>query len=102
MITFKEWPKTPRLLRDIVITEKIDGTNAAIGIVPAEGVIVGDPAVITEITVDSGETFAVYAQSRTRLITPGKSTDNYGFAGCLGGGSPHHCGYLPVSPSWPC
>ena len=31
-IEFKEWPKTPRLLRNITITEKIDGTNAAIGI----------------------------------------------------------------------
>ena len=57
---FKEWPKTPRLNRDITITEKIDGTNAAV------------------IISDEG---AVSAQSRSRLITPGKSTDNYGFAG---------------------
>ncbi len=27
---FKPWPKIPRLRRDIVITEKIDGTNAII------------------------------------------------------------------------
>jgi hypothetical protein len=56
---FIPWPKIARLNRDIVITEKIDGTNAAV--------------ICTE---DGG----VYAQSRTRLITPGKSTDNFGFA----------------------
>lgn len=58
-IVFKEWPKTPRLNRGMVITEKIDGTNAAI------------------IVTDDGR---LAAQSRKRLITPGKDTDNYGFA----------------------
>lgn len=95
-IEFQEWPKTPRLLRNIVITEKIDGTNAAIGIVPISSVYHSHPADIDapgleDITVLEGSVFAkvehegaiygVYAQSRTRLITPGKSTDNYGFAG---------------------
>lgn len=61
MTEFKAWPKTPRLFRDIVITEKIDGTNAA-------------------IIVDE-RTGTVWAQSRKRLIYPGKQTDNYGFAG---------------------
>ncbi|WP_208861723.1 RNA ligase family protein [Mycobacteroides salmoniphilum] len=55
---FKPWPKTPRLNgASMVITEKIDGTNACI--------------IITE----DGE---VGAQSRNRLIT--KENDNYGFA----------------------
>lgn len=54
---FREWPKTSRLFRDIVITEKIDGTNAAIHISP------------------DGQ---VAAQSRKRLITP--ESDNHGFA----------------------
>lgn len=58
-IEFKAWPKTPRLNRNIIITEKLDGTNGAV--------------IITE----EGE---VGAQSRNRLITPGKATDNYGFA----------------------
>lgn len=58
-IEFKAWPKTPRLNRGIIITEKLDGTNSAV--------------IITE----EGE---VGAQSRNRLITPGKGTDNYGFA----------------------
>lgn len=95
-IEFKEWPKTPRLLRNITITEKIDGTNAAIGIVPISSVYHSHPADIENPTLDDiriledavfakveheGAIFGVYAQSRTRLITPGKSTDNYGFAG---------------------
>lgn len=56
-IEFKPWPKTPRLFRSILITEKLDGTNAAV------------------IVTDDGR---VAAQSRNRLITP--DADNYGFA----------------------
>jgi hypothetical protein len=57
MPEFRAWPKTPRLRRPVTITEKIDGTNAAI--------IVGP----------NGE---VSAQSRKRIITPAE--DNFGFA----------------------
>lgn len=77
-ITFKSWPKTARLFRDIVITEKLDGTNAAIGIVrltPESNVLNYAGHAIVEY---AGSTYAVYAQSRKRLITPGD--DNYGFA----------------------
>ncbi|MGK3957870.1 RNA ligase family protein [Arthrobacter sp. R4] len=81
-IEFKEWPKTPRLLRNITITEKIDGTNAAIGVVPVDTGEVDslDPNIIAYVTTGDVR-YGVYAQSRSRLITPGKSTDNYGFAG---------------------
>lgn len=58
-IEFLSWPKTPRLFRDMIVTEKIDGTNGAI------------------IVTEDGR---VGAQSRNRLVTPGKDTDNYGFA----------------------
>lgn len=57
MIEFKPWPKIARLNRDIIVTEKIDGTNAAVGV------------------TEEGE---VYAQSRTRIVTP--DADNFGFA----------------------
>lgn len=57
MSEFQPWPKIARLNRDITVTEKIDGTNAA--------VIVGDD-------------LSVAAQSRKRLITP--DDDNFGFA----------------------
>jgi|SRR5881398_3241487 len=56
-VEFKPWPKIARFNRDITITEKIDGTNAA--------VIVSDD-------------LQVWAQSRTRVITP--ESDNFGFA----------------------
>lgn len=56
-LEFKEFPKMARLSRDIIITEKIDGTNAQI--------------LITE----SGDLFV---GSRTKWITP--QDDNAGFA----------------------
>ncbi|MBA8805578.1 hypothetical protein FB382_003923 [Nocardioides ginsengisegetis] len=56
-IEFQPWPKIARLNRDITITEKIDGTNAAVIV---------------------GEDLTVAAQSRKRLITP--DDDNFGFA----------------------
>lgn len=54
---FQEFPKMPRLAREIIITEKIDGTN---------GQIAFD---------DDGRMFV---GSRTRWITPDQ--DNHGFA----------------------
>lgn len=56
---FITYPSIPRIARDILITEKIDGTNAQIYI------------------TDSGD---MHVGSRSRWITPGKATDNYGFA----------------------
>ena len=85
MIEFKSFGKTPRLFRDIVITEKIDGTNAAVGILNLNdyhGPYPMDTQSATEVYFDAGEDFQrgylVYAQSRTRLIHPGM--DNHGFA----------------------
>jgi hypothetical protein len=57
MIEFVPFPKIPRLNRDCVITEKIDGTNAS--------VLVEEDGTVT-------------AASRTRWITP--ADDNFGFA----------------------
>lgn len=78
MIEFRGFEKIARLNRDMVVTEKIDGTNAAIGIV--EGMtqpeINGDDFV-THVGVN-GQPFTLYAQSRSRLIHPGM--DNHGFA----------------------
>lgn len=54
---FLEFPKMPRLAREIIITEKIDGTNAQIAISDGGQMLVG---------------------SRTRWIDP--TTDNHGFA----------------------
>lgn len=57
MTDFEEFPKIPRLKRDIIITEKIDGTNAQVFI---------------------AEDGTMRFGSRSRWITP--EDDNYGFA----------------------
>lgn len=59
---FKEFPKIPRLNRTVIVTEKIDGTNAC--------VVVSDAPTFEERVV--------VAQSRSRIITP--EADNFGFA----------------------
>ncbi len=57
MIDFVPFPKIARLNREIIITEKIDGTNASVHV---------------------AEDGTVLAGSRTRWITP--EDDNFGFA----------------------
>ncbi len=78
MIEFQSWPKTSRFFRDIVITEKIDGTNAAVGIQRVESPEIGDLNVLAYAQVGDNW-YAVYAQSRNKLIKLGQ--DNAGFAG---------------------
>lgn len=78
MAEFVAFPKIPRLNRDIVITEKIDGTNAAVVISEAPDWRNLDEA---DLVNRGNITYEVAAQSRKRMITPGKTTDNYGFAG---------------------
>jgi len=68
---FTPWPKIARLNREIVITEKLDGTNAAIHIEEFDCV---------EPNGEGHKQFRVTAQSRNRILQPGKHTDNFGFA----------------------
>lgn len=87
-VEFLPWPKTTRLFRDVVITEKIDGTNAAIQIIKSSNIshwdfndgrkVFFDPQPLDGVMYE-GDHYIVYAQSRNRLIFPG--ADNYGFAG---------------------
>lgn len=56
-VEFHPFPKIARLNRTVIVTEKIDGTNAAVRVT---------------------ETGSVTAQSRKRIITP--EQDNFGFA----------------------
>ena len=53
---FRPFPKIPRLVRTVIITEKIDGTNAVIEI---------------------GEDYSIRAGSRCRWLT--RDFDNFGF-----------------------
>lgn len=76
---FVAWPKTPRLYRDAVITEKIDGTNAAVVIESVELGENEDPNASAYVeSTTYGSMFVLYAQSRKRIITP--ENDNYGFS----------------------
>jgi hypothetical protein len=74
---FVPYPKTPRLRRSVVFTEKIDGTNAQIVITPLDDRTAGNPNVVA--TSADGQ-LVMLVGSRSRWITPGKTTDNYGFA----------------------
>ena len=86
---FEPFPKIPRLNREILVTEKLDGTNAAI-IIEDYGPT-ADPRIAAAIADDPQQVivdrhiYGIGAQSRNRLITPNNETnkqaDNYGFAG---------------------
>ncbi len=73
---FTPWPKTPRLFRDAIITEKIDGTNAAVIVKLAEPSDFEDAP--GDIFVVDSVAYRIGAQSRSRLIYPGQ--DNFAFA----------------------
>jgi hypothetical protein len=75
---FTPYPKTPRLKRDIVITEKLDGTNAQVVITVDDRL--ADEHIIAETYAIDGRLTTMRVGSRSRWITPGKTTDNYGFA----------------------
>jgi hypothetical protein len=86
MLEFQGFPKIPRLNRGMTITEKIDGTNAAIGIVELPewpdssvgGQYSGVVKTYRDPETDDVATYGIYAQSRKRIIYPGD--DNFGFA----------------------
>lgn len=84
---FKPFEKIARLKRECTITEKIDGTNAQICIVPLNEALrqIGEPIVDPNVVAiqssehaGNGIGFAMFAGSRTRWITP--DSDNFGFA----------------------
>ena len=72
-MAFREFPKMARLSREVIVTEKIDGTNASIFIQNAS---LEDEDDIFNIAEKDG--YIMRAGSRTRWITP--SDDNHGFA----------------------
>lgn len=78
VFTFTRWSKTPRLFRPVVVTEKIDGTNAAVLVKELTEAVHVDESVIVIVMTDDGRFWAVGAQSRNRVITTAQ--DNQGFA----------------------
>lgn len=72
---FQAFPKIARLARECVVTEKLDGTNGQVCIVPiTEGYNTGP-----FVAVAAG--YLIYAGSRNRWLQPTKGSDNFGFAG---------------------
>lgn len=81
---FQEFPKIARLNRDIVVTEKIDGTNAQIHIVPLSE---AEPLAAYHLawsSRDSDTGLVMLAGSRSKYLQPArdgvKGGDNFGFA----------------------
>lgn len=85
-LVFEEFPKIPRLKREVVITEKIDGTNAQINIVALDTPELLEEAKQSEFVLrifpgaNPGDSaLAMLAGSRNRWLKVG--ADNFGFAG---------------------
>jgi hypothetical protein len=77
---FRKFDKIPRLNRGMVITEKIDGTNGCVVVSRPEPEDYDKELENATATADH-ERIVIHVQSRKRIITPGKDTDNFGFAG---------------------
>jgi len=82
---FESFGKIPRLNRDITVTEKLDGTNAAVLIEPWHGEDCEDHELVKVTVANVSQWWRIQAQSRKRLIAPNteerKGVDNHGFAG---------------------
>jgi hypothetical protein len=73
---FRKWSKIPRLNRDMVITEKIDGTNACVGV--EYQALVENPEDALAVIED----YYIFAGSRKRWLVKdvkGGINDNFGF-----------------------
>lgn len=105
MSEFKEFGKIARYNRDVVITEKLDGTNAAIIIEEFPfGHHSGAPSETNSLVFKGSDKddmptheYRVTAQSRNRLLTPGKTTDNFGFAAWV---EQNKCALVDLGPGY--
>lgn len=75
---FEEFQKIARLKRECFISEKIDGTNAQVRIVPLALRGVDLTGNWRELAIEQNDTHVMFAGSRTQYITPER--DNHGFA----------------------
>ena len=75
---FQEWNKIARLSREVVITEKIDGTNAQVSIFNGYEILPEDSHMgMIDLTLN-GDKYVILTGSRTRWISTVQ--DNMGFA----------------------
>jgi len=77
-IEFEAWPSISRLYREAIVTEKLDGSNAAFVVVEAEDDYLDSEYVGGTFSTVDGVSYKFAAQSRKRLISP--KDDNFGFA----------------------
>lgn len=80
---FEKFDKIPRLSRDIIITEKIDGTNAQIYIVTQDELMdnmMVNLALVDKIKLAEKDNLYIFAGSRTRWLDTTSQGDNFGFA----------------------
>ena len=77
MVEFTEFDKISRLNREVIVTEKIDGTNGQVHIRPAAGDEL-EMGYDTQIEVN-GESHYIRAGSRNRWVLHLGSDDNNGF-----------------------
>lgn len=75
---FEKWKSIPRLNKEVIITEKIDGTNAQIHIVDEETARLYGGHELPITPIDRRDGMYMYVASRKRYITP--DDDNFGFA----------------------
>jgi hypothetical protein len=76
IMDFQKFSKIPRLSREIIVTEKIDGTNGQIYILPFPMDLV-NPREVPEGAISLGNGTSMLVGSRTRWLT--EKSDNYGF-----------------------
>jgi hypothetical protein len=82
-LQFLPFPKLARLNREIVITEKLDGTNAQVYITETMDPFSDENLVAVAkrpVPDGFGRWEVMFAGSRTKWITPEKGNDNAGFA----------------------
>lgn len=77
MIEFVEFEKISRLNREVIVTEKIDGTNGQVHIRPAEGSEM-ELGYDTQVEID-GVSHYLRAGSRSRWVPHVGNDDNNGF-----------------------
>lgn len=75
---FIAWPKTPRLFRQIIVTEKIDGSNGQVAVHPIDELEAAGLTAGNDFAAICNLNLGVRAGSRTQWINPRK--DNFGFA----------------------
>lgn len=72
---FIAFPKIARFSREVIVTEKIDGTNACVAVIPKE--VIDSSVLGAPIVAEVGDHY-IFAGSRTRWVRP--QDDNHGWA----------------------